>query len=84
MARVRRELIRSPSQKGAGGGCIDPSVKLRATVPTVNPVERRSWVYAPSSALYTDARPILSAFAISVATMLSAFMARTLATGLCN
>jgi hypothetical protein len=26
----------------------------------------RSWVYAPSSALYTDARPILSALAISV------------------
>jgi hypothetical protein len=22
---------------GAGGGCIDPSVKLRATAPTVNP-----------------------------------------------
>jgi hypothetical protein len=39
MARVRRELIRSPSQKGAGGGCIDPTVELRATAPTVNPVE---------------------------------------------
>jgi hypothetical protein len=40
------------------------------------------WVYAPSSALYTDARPMLSAFAISVAPMPSAFMARTLATSI--
>jgi hypothetical protein len=30
------EIDTSPSQKGAGGGCIDPSVELRATAPTVN------------------------------------------------
>ena len=38
--------------------------------------------YTPSSALYTDARPILSAFAISVAPMPLAFIARTLATSI--
>jgi hypothetical protein len=31
-----RELIRSPSQKGAGGGRIDRTLQLRATAPTVN------------------------------------------------
>jgi hypothetical protein len=32
-------------------------------------VSSESWVYPPSSALHTDARPILSASAISVAPM---------------
>jgi hypothetical protein len=30
MARAREKLIRSPSPKGAGGGCIDPGLKIAA------------------------------------------------------
>jgi hypothetical protein len=40
MARVRRELIRSPSQKGAGCGCIDPPIELRASASLSTPTVR--------------------------------------------
>jgi len=36
MAR-RRKTIRSPSQKGAGGGCIDPATLLPDEPRAVNP-----------------------------------------------
>ena len=48
-------MIRSPSQKGAGGGCIDPPVELRATAPTVNPNEAPWAMGVPD--IYTDADP---------------------------
>jgi len=65
MASAQREVMRFTTKKGAGGGCINP-VELRATLLTVNPLNGRSWVYTPSSALCTDARPILSTLAISI------------------
>jgi hypothetical protein len=44
-------------------------------------VMRGCWVYAPSGAPYTDARPILSALAISLALMPSPLAARTIIRG---
>jgi hypothetical protein len=32
-------------KKGAGGGCIDPSVELRTTLPTVNPNEAAATIH---------------------------------------